>query len=105
VSESNQHRYILTWADDGFEVHGPFPTERHLVAYGNWWQANCGDGSGDDPRWQSLALTDPAAPVKLVTPDPKLWCLDSYARHTPQDYYGVPLGFSDDDEPPLEEVE
>jgi hypothetical protein len=89
-------RYILTWSQDSFAVHGPFASERHALAYGQWWQANCGDRSGDDPRWQTIDLADPTAPPRLVTPDPALWHGDCYGTFRPEDYFDGT--WSDDEE-------
>jgi hypothetical protein len=47
--------YIITFADDGPEIFGPFETDAELRAFGTGWQLS----RGDDPRWHSISL-DPS---------------------------------------------
>jgi hypothetical protein len=77
MSEKRADNYILTWGETEngwFALHGPFPTERHLTAYGIWWQ----ESHGYDPCWQSVYVTDPNKAPRIVTPLESLWHGDSY---------------------------
>jgi hypothetical protein len=65
--------FICTWGDTEYALHGPFATLAELKAYGSWWQTNCGDESGDDPRWISVYLTDPYAQPHIDEPSDDLW--------------------------------
>jgi hypothetical protein len=70
---TNVSNYIVTWSDDDYEVHGPFENTDRIAAYGLWWQANCGDGSGDDPRWTSSYIADPRVAPHIDEPSDDLW--------------------------------
>lgn len=58
------HNCIICMSDAGYTIVGPFTSENELVAYGRRWQ----EERGDDPRWQSIHLVDPAAAPKHVIP-------------------------------------
>jgi hypothetical protein len=51
-------------SDDGYQVVGPFSSGAALVTWGQRWQAQ----NDDDPRWQSIYLSDPAAAPKHIVP-------------------------------------
>ncbi len=68
-----KQRYIVTFADDGLHLYGPFPaTHEHdaLHEFGARWQAD----HGDDPRWNEIDLDLTGAervvlPVPVVDPE------------------------------------
>jgi hypothetical protein len=53
--------YILVMRDDHYAVVGPFTATDWLD-----WQDWC-DTHGDDPRWQSIELSDPAKAPEVLT--------------------------------------
>jgi len=59
-----KHLCIIRIRDDGYSIIGPFASRDALVAWGIKDQAE----SGDDPRWQSVYLADPAAAPKVIAP-------------------------------------
>jgi hypothetical protein len=63
--------YIVTWGDDGHEIHGPFETDAHLTAYASFWQFV---ENYDDPNWNVSRLDDAhAAPEVIAPPSGDLW--------------------------------
>ena len=67
-----KQRYIVTFADDGLHLYGPFPaTHEHdaLHEFGARWQAD----HGDDPRWNEIDLEEPlrGRPMILPIEDPE----------------------------------
>lgn len=57
--------YILKTEDDGFYLIGPFEPGPAAGEYGRGMQHQ---EWGDDPRWQTVDLADPNAPVRVVAP-------------------------------------
>jgi hypothetical protein len=53
--------YIVSIGDSGATYHGPFASQKHLLAYG--YAANWGTS-----EWRAVHLDDPRAPLPVVTP-------------------------------------
>ena len=58
--------YLVIIRSERFLLVGPFPTHRAAADWGN----EHGYGPDDDPRWQTIRLADPSAPVEIVAPVP-----------------------------------
>lgn len=57
--------YILVARDTRFWLVGPFISQESAGKWGSQRRNN----PSDDPRWQTIELADPAAPVRLVRQD------------------------------------
>ena len=60
-----EHNYIIRIRDAAFDIVGPFANQTELSAWGTKNQAE----SEDDPRWQSVYLSDPDKAVRVSTPE------------------------------------
>jgi hypothetical protein len=64
--EPKEPNCVICIYDDGYEVAGPFASYDAACEYGRKWQ----EENGDDPRWNTVYLEDPDAPVNRVRPTP-----------------------------------
>jgi hypothetical protein len=61
MNDRQQPNYIISVGDSGAALHGPFSSQKQLLAYGyaaRW-------GSRD---WRAIRLDDPRAPLPVITP-------------------------------------
>lgn len=68
--------YIVWVRDDRVALIGPFATLEALSAY-----ERSANRDEDDPRWQSVTLSDPPDPVSVVAPQdptPSEWPKELY---------------------------
>jgi hypothetical protein len=63
--------HIITWGDDGYEIHGPFASGAEQEAYASWWQFVV---NADNPNWHAAELDAAhAAPDVWAPPMGAVW--------------------------------
>lgn len=68
--------YVMTWqggakadpenTETEIQVHGPFANEYSAAEWGVHWQ----ERNGDDPRWNTIQLSDGRASLEVVIREP-----------------------------------